>query len=186
MYTIKCQGTSGFEFGGVQSLNIEYLEFTGCGNVSYGGAISINRVEMFLINGCHFINNYVTQYGGAVFVNNTVTMNIEATIFANNSQTASALGNETSADGAICVVNGSIFTINSIYMNNSAHVGGAIYIVSGNISSTSDYYMSNTAEIGGAVYVYFGNISSTNDYYMNNSLTVVVPWSNQRVLWKYQ
>ena len=33
MYAIKCQGTSGFEFGDIQSLNIEYLEFTGCGNV---------------------------------------------------------------------------------------------------------------------------------------------------------
>ena len=28
---IKCQGTSGFQFGDIQSLNIEYLEFTGCG-----------------------------------------------------------------------------------------------------------------------------------------------------------
>ena len=41
--TIKCQGTSGFEFGDIQSLNIEYLEFTSCGNVSYGGAILSTR-----------------------------------------------------------------------------------------------------------------------------------------------
>ena len=165
--TIKCQGTSGLEFGDIKSLNIEYLEFTGCGNVSYGGAISINRVEIFLVNCCHFIDNHVTQEGGAVLVINTVTMNIEDSLFNNNS--ASALGNETYAGGAICVVNGSIFTINSTYMNNNAYFGGAIYIKSGNISSISDYYMSNTAYIGGAIFVNSGNISSTNDQYINNS-----------------
>ena len=161
---IKCQGTSGFEFGDIQSLNIEYLEFTGCGNVSYGGAISINRVEIFLVSGCHFIDNHVTHEGGAVLVINTVTMKIEDSLFNNNS--ASALGN---CGGAICVVNGSIFTINSIYMNNNAYVGGAIYINLGNISSITDYYMNNSAYIGGAIFVNSGNISSTNDYYINNS-----------------
>ena len=63
---IKCQGTSGFQFGDIQSLNIEYLEFTGCGNVSSGGAISINRVDMFFVKGCHFIDNHVTLGGGAI------------------------------------------------------------------------------------------------------------------------
>ena len=163
--TIKCQGTGGFQFGDIQSLNIEYLECTGCGNVSYGGAISINRVDMFLIKGCHFIDNHVTQEGGAVLVINTVTMNIEDSLFNNNS----ASGN---AGGAICVVNGSIFTINSIYMNNSAYAGGAIYIASGNVSSITDYYMSNNADIGGAIYVYSGNISSTSDQYINNSANI--------------
>ena len=159
---IKCEGTSGFEFGDIQSLNIEYLEFTGFGNVSYGGAISINRVDMFLIKGCHFIDNHATLYGGAIFVKNTVTMNIEGSIFNNNS----ASGN---AGGAICVINGSIFTINSIYMNNNAYVGGAIYIESGNVSSIGDYYINNTADVGGAIYVYSGDITSTSDQYINNS-----------------
>ena len=163
--TIKCQGTSGFEFGHIQSLNIEYLEFTGCGNVSYGGATYINRVDMFLIKGCHFVDNHVTLEGGAILVNNTVTMNIEASVFNNNS--GSEVGN---AGGAICVDNGSIFTINTIYMNNNAYVGGAIYIASGNISSTSDYYINNSADrAGGAIYVYSGKISSTSDQYINNS-----------------
>ena len=170
MYTIKCQGTSGFEFGDIQSLNIAYLEFTGCGNVSYGGAISINRVENFLVNGCHFIDNHVTLYGGAVLVNNTTTMNIEASIFINNS--ASALGNETYAGGAICVVNGSVFTINSIYMNNSAYVGGVIYVDSGNVYSTSDQYRDNSAEIGGAINVNSGNVSSISDQYTNNCVGI--------------
>ena len=71
MYAIKCQGASGLEFGDIQSLNIEYLEFTGSGNVLYGGAITINRVEMFLVKGCHFIDNHVTLCGGAILVNNT-------------------------------------------------------------------------------------------------------------------
>ena len=159
---IKCQGSSGFEFEDIQSLNVEYLEFTGCGNVSCGGAISINRVDMFIIKGCHFIDNHVTLEGGAVLVNNTVTMNIEDSLFNNNS----ASGN---AGGAICVINGSIFTINSIYMNNSAYAGGAIYIESGNVSSIRDYYINNTAEIGGAIFVDFGNIYSTSDHYVNNT-----------------
>ena len=163
---IKCQGTSGFQFGDIQSLNIEYLEFTGCGNVSYGGAISINTVDMFLVSGCHFVDNHVTLAGGAILVNNTVTMNIEASVFNNNS--ASGLGNETYAVGAISVINGSIFTINSIYMNNNAYVGGAIYIESGNITSTSDQYINNSAGYGGAIFVDSGDISSTSDHYMNN------------------
>ena len=164
--TIKCQGTSGFEFGDIQSLNIEYLDFTGCGNVSYGGAIFINTVVMFLIKGCHFIDNHVTQEGGAILVNNTVTMNIEASIFNNNS--ASAHG--SNCGGAICVINGSIFTINSIYMNNSGCLGGAMYINFGNISSITDYYMSNSAIVGGAIFVNSGSVSSTNvQYILNNS-----------------
>ena len=166
---IKCQGTSGFEFGDIQSLNIEYLEFTDCGNVSHGGAIFINRVNIFLIKGCHFINNHVTLCGGAVFVNNKVTMNIEASFFNNNSRSASALGNETYAGGAVCVAKGSIYTINSVYMNNSAYHGGAIYIASGNITSIGDYYMSNCADSGGAIYVYSGNFSGTSDQYIHNS-----------------
>ena len=160
---IKCQGTSGFQFGDIQSLNIKYLEFTGCGNVSSGGAIHINRVDMFLVSGCHFIDNHVTLDGGAILVKNTVTMNIEGSVFNNNS----ASGN---AGGAICVVNGSIFTINSIYMNNnSGYVGGAIYIDSGNVSSITDYYMSNTADVGGAIFVKSSNISTASDQYINNS-----------------
>ena len=168
---IKCQGTSGFEFGDIQSLNIEYLDFTGCGNVSYGGAISINTVDMFLVSSCHFVDNHATMDGGAILVkNNMVTLNIEASVFNNNS--VSALGNETYGGGAICVyvVNGSIFTINSIYINNnSGYAGGAIYIDSGNVSSIGDHYMNNTADRGGAIGVYSGVISSTSDQYINNS-----------------
>ena len=132
--------------------------------MSHGGAISINRVDMFIIKGCHFIDNHVTLEGGAVLVINTVTMNIEDSLFNNNS--ASALIN---AGGAICVIDGSIFTINSIYMNNRAYYGGVIYIESGNVSSISDYYINNTAEIGGAIFVDFGNIYSTSDHYVNNT-----------------
>ena len=164
--TIKCQGTSGFEFGDINSLKIEYLDFAGCGNVSSGGAISINRVDMFLVNGCHFINNHVTLDGGAILVNNTVAMNIEESLFNNNS--ASALSNQ-SYGGAIRVVNGSIFTINSTYKNNSAVSGGAIYTNS-SISSTGDYYTNNSAVYGGAIFVTSGNITSTNNHYINNSV----------------
>ena len=163
---IKCQGTSGFQFGDIQSLNIEYLEFTGCGNVSSGGAISINRVDMFFVKGCHFIDNHVTLGGGAILVNNTVTLNIEESVFNNNSASAHVYRN---GGGAICVINGSIFTSNSIYMNNNDYAGGAIYIESGNVSSIGDQYINNNAFKGGAIGVYSGNISSTSDQHINNS-----------------
>ena len=169
MYTIKCQGTSGFEFGDIKSLNVEYLEFAGCGDVEYGGAIFINRVDMFLVRGCHFINNHVTLYGGAVYVVNVVAMNIEVSIFNNNSAFSN---DDLSAGGAIYVYSGNISSTNDYYINNSTsadHGGGAIYVESGSISSTNDYYMNNSADYGGAIYVESGSISSTNDYYMNNS-----------------
>ena len=166
--TIKCQGTSGFEFGDIQSLNIEYLEFTGCGNVSYGGAISINRVDMFLIKGCHFIDNHVTLNGGAILVINTVTMNIEGSIFNNNSASVSSYSHYGGAI-SLRVVKGSIFTINSTYMNNTAKGGGAISAWSGNISSTNDDYINNSAYWGGAINVENGHITSTSNHYINNS-----------------
>ena len=167
--TIKCHGTSGFEFGDIQSLNIVYLEFTGCGNVSYGGAIFVNRAKSVLVKGCHFMDNHVTDNaGGAIHVENTVTMKIEASFFSNNFASALSVG---SVGGAIIVNKGSIFTVNSHYINNSAgYAGGAIYVSLGNINSTSDYYKNNSAGYaGGAICVHTGNMHSTSDQYINNA-----------------
>ena len=168
MYTIKCQGTSGFEFIAIQSLNIEYLEFTGCGNVSYGGAIYINRTDRVIIKGCHFIDNHVTRYGGALRLENTMATNVEASIFNKNS----ARSNESDGfGGAISIVDGALFTNTSNYTNNNADSrGGAIVVEYGNISSTTDYYINNSVDYrGGAVNIYFGNITSANDHYIKNS-----------------
>ena len=141
--TIKCQGTSGFEFRDIQSLNIEYLEFTGCGNVRHGGAISISNVDIILIRGCHFTDNHVlgkSSRGGAIYAVNTVAMNIEESFLDNN------------------------------YVHSRGHGdGGAIYVNRGNINSNRDQYINNSADRGGAIYVYSGNINSTNDQYINNS-----------------
>ena len=171
MYTIKCQGTSGFEFIDIQSLNIEYLKFTGCGNVSYGGAIYIERTNKVIIKGCHFIDNHVTQYGGAIGLEDTVSTKVEASFFKNNS--ASDIHGDKIRyryGGAISIINGSISTINSNYTNNNADGGGgAIVVEHGLISSTSCYYINNIAAYGGAIHVYFGNISSASDQYVNNS-----------------
>ena len=164
---IKCQGTSGFEFGDIKNLNIAYLEFIGCGNVSHGGAISINRVDMFLIKACRFIANHVTWNGGAIFVNHTVAMNIEASSF--NYNYAFSDDSFLPIGGAIGVFNGSIFTTNSIYMVNSAYYSGAIYTWNGNICSINDHYINNSAVAGGAINVTSGNIYSTSDHYINNS-----------------
>ena len=167
MYTIKCQGTSGFEFEDIQSLNITYLEFNGCGNVLYGGAIYINSADRVLVKGCHFISNHVTWEGGAIYVRNIMSMKIEETFLNNNY--ASAFSNQ-SFGGAFSVNNGSIFTINSHYIDNTAAVyGGAIYVSSGSVSTTTDHYVNNYSQgYGGAIYVESGYISSTNDHYTNN------------------
>ena len=160
--TIKCQGTSGFEFGDIQSLNIEYLKFTGCGNVEHGGAIYISRADNILIRGCHFTDNHVLGYtseGGAIYV---YSGNITSTndYYTNNS---------AASGGAIHVYSGCIISTNDHYTNNSAVNGGAIYINQGSITGTNDHCTNNSAAYSGAIYVYSGRITSTNDHYTNNS-----------------
>ena len=193
--TIKCQGTSGFEFGDIQSLEIEYLEFTGCRNVEHGGAIYISRTDNVLIRGCHFTDNHVTvvgagSTGGAIYAENTVAMNIEESFFDNNYAdgpfcyggaiyvsrgiiiSTNVYYTNSSADngGAIYVYSGNITSTNGHYTNNSAVYGGAISVFRGIITSTNDHYTNNSADIdGGAIYSYIGNITSTNDHYINNS-----------------
>ena len=165
--TIKCQGTSGFEFKDIQSLNIEYLKFTGCGNVRHGGAIYIRRTDNVLIRGCHFTDNHVvghTSKGGVLYAYR-VGVNIQESFFDNN-----YADGQYSFGGAIYVRSGNIYSTNDQYINNSAVSAGAIYVRSGNISSTSDQYINNSAaDYGGAICVRSGNISSTNDQYINNS-----------------
>ena len=150
------------------------MEFTGCGNVPYGGAIYINRTHKVVIKGCHFIDNHVTRYGGAIRSENTMATNVkvEASFFNNNS--ASDIHGDKRLlgfGGAISIKNGSISTINSTYTNNNAdRGGGAIIVENAHIVSTSCYYINNSAQgYGGAIHVYFGNISSANDHYINNS-----------------
>ena len=172
--TIKCQGTSGFEFNNVQSLNVAYLEFTGCGNVISGGAISINGADNVLIKDCHFITNQVLGdycQGGAIYAEDTATLKIEDSMFDGNSA-----GNHSpeGTGGAISVFGdtNTKFTSNrNHYINNRADFkGGAIYVF-GNFVSNSEFYINNVARLGGggAIYVDFGNIISTNNYYIKNS-----------------
>ena len=167
--TIKCQGTSGFEFRDIQSLNIAYLKFTGCGNVEHGGVINISRTDNVLIRGCHFTDNHVLgvrSKGGVIYAENTVAINIDESFFESN-----YVPGKYSYGGAIYVRSGNITSTNDHYINNSAgYDGGAIFVIYGNISSTNDHYTNNSAgDGGGAINVLSGNISSTNDHYINNS-----------------
>ena len=131
-----------------------------------GGAIYINRVDRVLVKGCHFIENRVTLNGGAIYASDTVALNINVSVFNNNSAAYSYFN----GGGAISVINGSIFTIDSHYINNRADIGGAIYVQSGNMCSTNDHYINNSGHLlGGAICVCCGNISSTSDHYINNS-----------------
>ena len=175
VYTVKCQGTSGFEFGDIRNLNITHLKFIGCGNVYYGGAISIITTNTVLIKGCHFIDNHVTWSGGAIFVKDIVAMKIETSFFNNNSA-ESVLNDRGTRGGAIGVIQGSVINTNSHFTSNSAELGGSIYVETGNISSTNGSYTNNIAQIkipggqaGGAIGVQSGNISSMGVYYTNNS-----------------
>ena len=166
--TIKCQGSSGFEFRDIQSLEIEYLEFTGCGNVERGGAIFISNVDNILISGCNFTDNHVVgqvSSGGAIYAENTGAMNIEESFFDNN-----YAAGRYSDGGAIFVSRGVIISTNDQYTNNRAvQLGGAISVDSGDITSTNDQYTNNRAGYGGgAIYIGSGNITSTNDQYTNN------------------
>ena len=167
--TIKCQGTSGFEFKDVHGLKITDLKFTGCGNVFLGGAVSISMVENVLIRGCHFIENHVKgnnllHQGGAIYAENTVSMRIEGNIFQRN-DAAGSLG----AGGAITVNGGSVSSSNNQYINNTSFNGGAINVLYGTISSTSNHYSNNSANHGGAIYVFSGKLSSTDDNYISNT-----------------
>ena len=186
--TIKCQGTSGFEFGVIQSLGIEYLEFTGCGNVTHGGAIYINRADNILIRGCHFTDNHVvgnSSRGGAIYAQDTVAMKIKESFFDNNYADAAIPVrlffplnisdlNKAAIGGAIFVNSGNIYSTSNQYINNSAgNAGGAIGVISGSINSTNDQYTDNSADDGnGAIGVYSGSITSTNGTYINNSAEV--------------
>ena len=187
--TIKCQGTSGFEFEDIQSLDIEYLKFTGCGNVGHGGAIYISKADNVLIRGCHFTDNHVvgdSSRGGAIYAENTVAMNIGESLFDNNyadsvggaisvssgninSTNDQYINNSAANAGGAILVSGNIYSTNDQYTNNIAGYGGAIYLDSGNITSTNVYYTNNGAVSGGVILVNSGNITSTNDHYTNNS-----------------
>ena len=174
--TIKCQGTSGFEFTDVQSLDITYLRFSGCGNVLYGGAIFISRADNILIIGCHFINNHVMgnlSKGGAIYAENTAAIKITDSYLCDNSASHEyddvSVTEGFSYGGAILVLSGIISSTSNQYINNSADYGGAIHVDSGNVSSFSDYYINNSAGGGGAINVDSGDVSSTSDYYINNS-----------------
>ena len=166
--TIKCQGTSGFIFGDIQFLNIDNLNFTGCGSVEHGGAIYINKAVNILIRGCHFTDNHVlgdSPRGGVIYALYAVDTNIKNTFFDKN-----YADGRYSDGGAIHVSKGDINNTNVYYINNSAGKGGAIFVSSGNITSTSDYYINNSAgSEGGAIFVSSGDITSTNDHYINNS-----------------
>ena len=178
--TIKCQGTSGFEFGDIKSLNIAYIVFTGCGKVERGGSIHIGKADNILIRGCHFTDNHLlnaledVSKGGVIYAENVAAMNIENSLFDNNYGNITCSNDYNSAcaysrGGAIYVSSGDITSTNNSYINNSAHYGGAIFVYSGNISSTNDYYINNSAHYGGVSFVYSGSISCTNDHYINNS-----------------
>ena len=171
--TIKCQGTSGFEFGDIQSLEIEHLEFTGCGNVERGGAIYINTTDNVLIRGCHFTDNHVLgedSRGGAIYIHRADNVLIRGCHCTDNHVVG-----EDSGGGVICVENTVAMNIEeSFFDNNCAYglysAGGAIFVSRGVIISTNVYYTNNSADRdGGAIYVYSGNINSINDHYTNNS-----------------
>ena len=176
--TIKCKGTSGFEFRDIQSLNIEYLEFTGCGNVLHGGAIYIHRADNVLIRGCHFTDDHVSgtiSSGGAIHIHRADNVIIRGCHFTDDH-----VSGTISSGGAIYIrradnilIRGCHFTDNHVVGYIST--GGAIYakkIVAMNIEESffdNNYAAAGRHSGGGAIYVSRGVIISTNVQYINNS-----------------
>ena len=170
--TIKCQGTSGFGFRDIQSLNIAYLKFTGCGNVAHGGVISISRADNVLIKGCHFFDNRVIDDSSNSTGNDDVSMGGAISVYESSISSSSNhyIHNSAGYGGAIYIYSGNITSTSDHYVNNNADYGGAIYVESGNIFSSSNHYnVHNSARYGGAIFVYSGSIYSSNDHYMSNS-----------------
>ena len=86
---INCQGTSGFEFENIETINITGLAFSACGGVgTNGGALNINNVTFVSILSCHFIENRVfgeKALGGAVYIGTAFDVSIHSSYFVNNS-----------------------------------------------------------------------------------------------------
>ena len=86
---INCQGTSGFEFENIETINITGLAFSGCGGEgTNGGALNINNVTFVSILSCHFIGNRVfgeKALGGAVYIGTAFDISIHSSYFVNNS-----------------------------------------------------------------------------------------------------
>ena len=86
---INCQGTSGFEFENIETINFTGLAFSGCGGEgTNGGALNINNVTFVSILSCHFIGNRVfgeKALGGAVYIVTAFDVSIHSSYFVNNS-----------------------------------------------------------------------------------------------------
>ena len=90
---IKCQGTSGFEFQNIESINITGLEFSGCGGDDInGGALNVNNVTFLSI--LKILGENIL--GGFVCIDSAFNVSIHSNYFINNS----ALCNQ-SCDSAV-------------------------------------------------------------------------------------
>ena len=124
------------------------------------GAIKVNYGE-FASTGCHFKNNQARYHGGAIRVGYGNVFSVNS-VYSNN--VAGSL-----AGGAITVDKGSVSSSGSNYTGN---LGGAISIYTeGSIFSSDSCYVNNTSKAGGAIFVNEGIVYSTRSQYLNNSAT---------------
>ena len=182
---IKCQGTSGFEFQNVGTVNITGLEFSGCGGEQInGGALNVSNVTALSILSCRFIGNGVFGVrlsGGAVYIDTVFDVSIHNSYFINNSAQCKDYYNSTEScnfalngGGAIFISDSRIAVSSCRFEQNSAYTsGGAI----ASLRTTSlvvytifinNHIRGDTFGSAGAVYVLDGDMSTSYSHYTKN------------------
>ena len=183
---LKCQGTSGFEFKNVETLNITNLEFSGCGGDKInGGALQVRNVTFMLIFNSYFIGNGVfgvRVLGGAVYIETAFDVSIVSNYFINNSVQCNYDVHQSQCDPALNK-GGAIFMsdirkvsliLSCHFEHNSAYThGGAVASTRSTLVVVHSMFVYNqvhnyTTGLGGAVHVIEGDMSTSNSHYIKN------------------
>ena len=183
---IKCQGTSGFEFQNIESINITGFEFSGCGGEDInGGALNVNNVTFLSILYCRFIGNGVfgvRASGGAVYIDSAFNVSIHSNYFINNSAECNQYcDSAVNMGGAIFMIDlrNIVFIIVNFchFEQNSAHSGGgAIASIRTILIILHSMFVYNKVPSqgygGGAVYVTRGGMYSSSSHYTMNKAKI--------------
>ena len=182
---IKCQGTSGFEFQNIETIDITGLGFSGCGGEeTNGGALKISNVSSLSILNCRFIGNGVfgvRSSGGAVYIDTVFDASIHNSYFINNSAQCKDYYNfpescnfALNGGGAIFISDSRIAVSSCRFEQNSAYTsGGAI----ASLRTTSlvvyttfinNHVRGDTFGSAGAVYILDGDMSTSYSHYTKN------------------
>lgn len=142
-------------------VDIEYIDFTGAGNVSGSGAgIYVNPDLTIHLNltGCKIYGNTVVteQHGAGIYMSGNNVMNIYDTeIFDNHISLPE--GSSAQKGGAAILVGGQLTIHSGSIHDNSitgsaGSMGGGIYVMNGTCTMNGGSFSKNTASYGGAIF----------------------------------